>query len=143
MKLNQANTNLDQKTQELDDLAQHDPLTGVMNRRAFDTYWREVSDVFKHSTNEISLLLFDINHFKALNDTYGHHTGDEVLIAIARTINSILPKREQLFRLSGDEFATILIGATPRKAMQVATSSAIWPSQTIPLIRLASTNRYV
>ncbi|PVV08525.1 MAG: hypothetical protein B6D77_11725 [gamma proteobacterium symbiont of Ctena orbiculata] len=119
-KLNQANTNLDQKTQELDDLAQHDPLTGVMNRRAFDTYWREVSDVFKHSTNEISLLLFDINHFKALNDTYGHHTGDEVLIAIARTINSILPKREQLFRLSGDEFATILIGATPRKAMQVA-----------------------
>lgn len=119
-KLNQANSNLDQKTQELDDLAQHDPLTGVMNRRAFDAYWREVSDVFKHSTNEISLLLFDINHFKALNDTYGNHTGDEVLIAIATTINSILYKREQLFRLSGDEFATILIGATPRKAMQVA-----------------------
>ncbi|MES9970035.1 MAG: bifunctional diguanylate cyclase/phosphodiesterase [Candidatus Thiodiazotropha sp.] len=119
-KLNQANSNLDQKTQELDDLAQHDPLTGVMNRRAFDVYWREVSDVFKHSTNEICLLLFDINHFKALNDTYGHRTGDEVLVAIATTINSILNNREQLFRLSGDEFATILIGATPRKAMQVA-----------------------
>ncbi|MEW8036257.1 MAG: bifunctional diguanylate cyclase/phosphodiesterase [Candidatus Thiodiazotropha sp.] len=119
-KLSQAHTTLNQKNQELDDLAQHDPLTGVMNRRAFDAYWREVNDVFKHSTNEICLILFDINHFKALNDTYGHHTGDEILIAIAQTINSILHNREQLFRLSGDEFATILIGIPPRKAMQIA-----------------------
>ncbi|MEW8507143.1 MAG: bifunctional diguanylate cyclase/phosphodiesterase [Candidatus Thiodiazotropha sp.] len=119
-KLSQAHTTLDQKNQELDDLAQHDPLTGVMNRRAFDAYWREVSDVYKHSTNEICLILFDINHFKALNDTYGHHTGDEILIAIARTIKSILHNREQLFRLSGDEFATILIGTPLRKAMQIA-----------------------
>jgi diguanylate cyclase (GGDEF)-like protein len=118
--LSQVNTTLDQKNQELDDLAQHDPLTGVMNRRAFDAYWREVSDVFKHSTSEICLLLFDINHFKALNDTYGHHTGDEVLIAIAQTIKTILHNRDKLFRLSGDEFATILIGVPPRKAMQIA-----------------------
>ncbi|MES9992844.1 MAG: bifunctional diguanylate cyclase/phosphodiesterase [Candidatus Thiodiazotropha sp.] len=118
--LSQAHTTLDQKNQELDDLAQHDPLTGVMNRRAFDAYWREVSDVYKHSTNEICLILFDINHFKALNDTYGHHTGDEILIAIAQTIKNILHSREQLFRLSGDEFATILIGIPPRKALQIA-----------------------
>jgi diguanylate cyclase (GGDEF)-like protein len=92
----------------------------TLNRRAFDAYWREVSDVFKHSTSEICLLLFDINHFKALNDTYGHHTGDEVLIAIAQTIKTILHNRDKLFRLSGDEFATILIGVPPRKAMQIA-----------------------
>ncbi len=118
--LSQTNSTLDQKRQELDDLAQHDPLTGVMNRRAFDAYWKEISDVFKHSTSEICLLLFDINHFKALNDTYGHHTGDEVLIAIAQTIKTILHNRDKLFRLSGDEFATILIGVPPRKAMQMA-----------------------
>ncbi|MEW8027354.1 MAG: EAL domain-containing protein [Candidatus Thiodiazotropha sp.] len=119
-RLNQAKSYLDQKTQELDDIVQHDPLTGVMNRRAFDTYWREVTDVFKHSTDEICLMLFDINHFKALNDTYGHHTGDEVLIAIAQTLKNILHSREQLFRLSGDEFATVLMAVPPRKAMQIA-----------------------
>jgi diguanylate cyclase (GGDEF)-like protein len=119
-KLNQANSYLDQKTQELDVITQHDPLTGVLNRRAFDNYWIEISDFFKRSKQTFYLLLFDINHFKALNDTYGHHTGDEVLIVIAQTLKNILPSREQLFRLSGDEFATILIGASPRKAMQIA-----------------------
>ncbi|MES9892101.1 MAG: GGDEF domain-containing protein, partial [Candidatus Thiodiazotropha sp.] len=119
-RLNQANSYLDQKTQELDDIVQHDPLTGVMNRRAFDSYWRELTDVFKHSADEICLILFDINHFKALNDTYGHHTGDEVLIAVAQTLKQILHSRDQLFRLSGDEFATILMGIPSRKAMQIA-----------------------
>ncbi|MBT3042973.1 MAG: bifunctional diguanylate cyclase/phosphodiesterase [Candidatus Thiodiazotropha sp. (ex Codakia orbicularis)] len=119
-RLNQANSYLDQKTQELDDIVQHDPLTGVMNRRAFDSYWREVTDVFKHSADEICLILFDINHFKALNDTYGHHTGDQVLIAVAQTLKHILHSRDQLFRLSGDEFATILMGIPSRKAMQIA-----------------------
>jgi diguanylate cyclase (GGDEF)-like protein len=118
--LSQANSFLDQKTQELDAMAQRDPLTGVMNRRAFDAYWREVTDTFKHNSKEICLILFDIDHFKALNDTYGHHTGDEVLIAIAQILKTIFYSQEQIFRLSGDEFATILIGVSPRKAMQLA-----------------------
>jgi diguanylate cyclase (GGDEF)-like protein len=118
--LTQANSFLDQKTQELDAMAQRDPLTGVMNRRAFDAYWREVTDAFKYNSEEICLILFDIDHFKALNDTYGHHTGDEVLIAIAQTLKTIFYRQEQIFRLSGDEFATILISVSPRKAMQLA-----------------------
>ena len=118
--LNLVNSSLDEKTRELQDLAHHDPLTGVMNRSAFDDYWREVSDVFQYSRNQTCLILFDINHFKALNDTYGHQAGDEVLIAISQVIKNILHGREQLFRLGGDEFATILIGCNARKAMQVA-----------------------
>jgi diguanylate cyclase (GGDEF)-like protein len=118
--LTQVNSYLDQKTQELDAMVQRDPLTGVMNRRAFDAYWREVTDAFKNNSEEICLILFDIDHFKALNDTYGHHTGDEVLIAIAQTLKTIFHNREQIFRLSGDEFATILIGISPRKAIQLA-----------------------
>jgi diguanylate cyclase (GGDEF)-like protein len=118
--LTQANSYLDQKTQELDAMVQHDPLTGVLNRRAFDAYWREVTDVFKHDREEICLMLFDIDHFKALNDTYGHHIGDEVLIAIARTLKTIFHSREQIFRLSGDEFATIQIGISSHQAMQLA-----------------------
>lgn len=118
--LTQVNSFLDQKTQELDAMVQLDPLTGVMNRRAFDAYWREATDIVKHDSDELCLILFDIDHFKALNDSYGHHTGDEVLIAIAQTLKAIFPSREQLFRLSGDEFATILTGISPRKAMRLA-----------------------
>ncbi|MCU7919203.1 MAG: bifunctional diguanylate cyclase/phosphodiesterase [Candidatus Thiodiazotropha sp. (ex Epidulcina cf. delphinae)] len=118
--LNLVNSTLDEKTRELHNLAHRDPLTGVMSRSAFDDYWREVSGVFQYSRNQICLILFDINHFKALNDTYGHQTGDEVLIAISQTIKNLLQGGEQLFRLGGDEFATLLIGCNARKAMQIA-----------------------
>ncbi|MCU7803773.1 MAG: bifunctional diguanylate cyclase/phosphodiesterase [Candidatus Thiodiazotropha sp. (ex Lucinoma borealis)] len=118
--LNQVNTTLDEKTRELNDLTHHDPLTGALNRTAFDNYWHEVSDVFQYSPNLICLMLFDINHFKALNDTYGHQAGDEVLIAISQTIKNIFRGRERLFRIGGDEFASVLIGVNPRKAMQIA-----------------------
>jgi len=118
--LNDVNLTLDEKTKELRDLTHHDPLTGVMSRSAFDEYWQEINDVFQFSRGQICLILFDINHFKAINDTYGHEVGDEVLIAVSHLIKGALQSREQVFRLGGDEFATVLIGAPPRKAMQIA-----------------------
>ncbi|MET0122346.1 MAG: bifunctional diguanylate cyclase/phosphodiesterase [Candidatus Thiodiazotropha sp. 6PLUC9] len=118
--LNQVNTSLDQKTQELQNLTHQDSLTGVMNRSAFDDFWQEVCHLFKNSNSQTCLIIFDINHFKALNDTYGHQAGDAVLIAISSLINNILRNRQQLFRLGGDEFATVLIGCNHRKAMQLA-----------------------
>ena len=118
--LNDVNLTLDEKTKELRDLTLHDPLTGVMSRSAFDEYWQEINDVFQFSRGQICLILFDINHFKAINDTYGHEVGDEVLIAVSHLIKGALQSREQVFRLGGDEFATVLIGAPSRKAMQIA-----------------------
>lgn len=118
--LNQVNTSLDEKTQELQNLSHRDPLTGILNRSAFDEFWQEVIHLFNNSNNQTSLIIFDINHFKALNDTYGHQAGDQVLIAISCAINNILSGREQLFRLGGDEFATVLIGYNHRKTMQLA-----------------------
>ena len=123
--LNQVNTSLDQKTQELQNLAQIDPLTGVMNRSAFDDFWQEVCHLFENSNSQTCLIIFDINHFKALNDSYGHQAGDAVLIAISSLINNILRSRQRLFRLGGDEFATILIGCNHRKAMQLAKQCQI------------------
>ncbi|MCU7905154.1 MAG: bifunctional diguanylate cyclase/phosphodiesterase [Candidatus Thiodiazotropha sp. (ex Epidulcina cf. delphinae)] len=118
--LNLVHFSLDEKTRELHNLAHRDPLTSTMSRSAFDSYWREVNDVFQYSRNQVCLMLFDINHFKALNDTYGHQAGDKVLIAISQTIKNMLQGREQLFRLGGDEFATLLIGCNTCKAMQIA-----------------------
>ncbi|RDH92194.1 MAG: GGDEF-domain containing protein [endosymbiont of Seepiophila jonesi] len=118
--LNSLNTSLDEKNRKLWSLALHDPLTGVKNRRAFDEYWKEVNKLFDIRRNPICLALFDVNHFKAINDTYGHQIGDEVLIAISHSIQKVLRKREYLFRLGGDEFATILFDCTPAIAMRIA-----------------------
>ncbi|ODB88030.1 hypothetical protein A3193_03835 [Candidatus Thiodiazotropha endoloripes] len=118
--LNQVNTTLDERNQQLQHLTQRDNLTGVLNRSAFDDYWNEISQLTGSKKLQTFLMLFDINHFKALNDSYGHQAGDDVLITIAQLINSMLRGREQLFRLGGDEFATILIGDNHRKAMQLA-----------------------
>ncbi|USF87057.1 putative bifunctional diguanylate cyclase/phosphodiesterase [Candidatus Endoriftia persephone] len=120
MRLNDVNRSLDQKNRELWKMAHHDPLTGAHNRRAFEKYWQELNDIFADSRTPICLALFDINHFKAINDSYGHQAGDQVLKVIAKTIQGVLRKNERLFRLGGDEFATFLINCTPQTALSIA-----------------------
>lgn len=118
--LNAATSTLDETTRQLRDLTQHDPLTGAKSRSAFDEYWQEINDVFQHGRGQICVILFDVDHFRAINETYGHEAGDELLVAVAQLIRHALPSREQLFRLGGDEFAAVLIGCNPRKATQIA-----------------------
>lgn len=118
--LNEVNFSLDEKNKELWELAHHDPLTGVGNRRAFDDYCREIRNVFLNSRQHICLALLDVNHFKAINDSYGHQIGDQVLIAISQSIRMVLREGEQLFRLGGDEFAAVLIDCSPKEAQQIA-----------------------
>ncbi len=120
VKLNEVNSSLDEKNRELWNLAHHDPLTGVKNRRAFDDYCREIRHVFTDIRSMICLALIDINHFKAINDTYGHQVGDDVLIAISQAVRGELRKGEYLFRLGGDEFAAVLINCPPNEARQIA-----------------------
>ncbi len=115
-----ANTTLDEQQQQLNSLSQFDPLTGTKSRSAFDAYWNKINDVFEHNREQISLILFDIDHFKAINDTYGHEVGDKLLIAVSQILKSTLSDREQLYRLSGDEFIAVLNGVNARKAMIIA-----------------------
>jgi diguanylate cyclase (GGDEF)-like protein len=118
--LSDVSSTLSEKTRQLQDLTHHDPLTGVRSRSAFDEYWHEINDVFQHGRGRVSLILFDVDHFRAINDTYGHEVGDEVLITVSQLIKSNLPSSDQLFRLGGDEFTAVLIGSHYRKAMQIA-----------------------
>jgi len=118
--LNDISSTLYERTRQLQDLTHHDPLTGARSRSAFDEYWHEINDVFQNGRGRVSLILFDVDHFRAINDTYGHEVGDEVLITVAQLIKGLLPSRDQLFRLGGDEFSAVLIGVHPRKAMQIA-----------------------
>ncbi len=119
-RLANVNTSLSKKNEELSRLAQHDALTGVLNRRAFDEHWRDMSKVLGDHRFGVCMILFDVVHFKALNDSYGHQIGDEVLKAVAGCIQGVLRRGEHLFRLGGDEFATLLIDCESEEVHQIA-----------------------
>lgn len=117
--LDEMHVSLAHKNQELWTQAHHDPLTGTLNRRAFDDDWRAMHRTHPGIPLEVAFLLFDCDHFKAINDTYGHQVGDQVLQGLAESLQSALRSGDRLYRLGGDEFATILLSADMERARQV------------------------
>lgn len=102
---------------EMQRLANTDPLTGVLNRRSIDEH---VTDAFAQVDNRGSLLLFDLDHFKVINDTWGHDAGDKALIHFANIARSVLRAEDQIARIGGEEFAVLLPGAPTEMAIDVA-----------------------
>ncbi len=111
--LDQVHMRLDAQNNELFRLAHHDHLTGVWNRRAFDEDWQSLVNLLGEQRMTVAFLLFDCNHFKAINDTYGHETGDRVIAVIAELLQQTLRRGDKLYRLGGDEFAGILLNVDP------------------------------
>ncbi|MGD9389431.1 MAG: GGDEF domain-containing protein [Thioalkalispiraceae bacterium] len=100
--------------------SQRDPLTGAFNRAAMDeTLLREVELAHRNDT-PLSLVVLDVDHFKQINDNYGHSAGDSVLKTLVTCINSILRKSDMLFRYGGEEFTLLLSGTNLEGAFQVA-----------------------
>ena len=98
--------------------ARHDALSGCHNRRAFEEDWQGIEQ--DKRVSQCTLLLFDCDHFKAINDTYGHPTGDRVIRALAVCLTHALRAGDRLYRLGGDEFATLLPGTNLDTALTVA-----------------------
>lgn len=104
-------------------LASMDALTGAFNKRYFDeTFGKEIQRSQQFGS-PLSIVLFDIDHFKKINDTYGHPAGDAVLKNVATTVASQLRDGDALFRVGGEEFALVL-SATPRD-MAVQAAEAV------------------
>lgn len=101
-------------------LAIEDPLTGLLNRREFIRHVEEMSISVGERQNDYAVLLFDLDHFKSINDTYGHMIGDEVLKAFARVARDALREGDLICRYGGEEFAALLPGATEDDAVAVA-----------------------
>ncbi|MEM9028546.1 MAG: diguanylate cyclase [Pseudomonadota bacterium] len=93
---------------ELERLSVTDALTGLSNRRAFLTSLGEAHERVQTNGNILSVLLLDVDYFKSINDTYGHATGDEVLVRIAELISGELRGKDQSCRYGGEEFAVLL-----------------------------------
>ena len=118
--LDDMHVSLAHKNQELWTQANHDPLTGTLNRRAFDSDWRAMLRAHQHAPLGVAFLLFDCDHFKAINDTYGHQVGDQVLQGLAESLQKALRTGDRLYRLGGDEFVTVLFSADAACARQIA-----------------------
>lgn len=106
---------------ELKSLSLTDGLTGVANRRCFDLTlddeWRRIW----RSHSCLSLLLIDIDHFKAFNDRFGHQAGDACLKEVAKALRGVLPREKDLVaRYGGEEFAVILVDTSASGAREVA-----------------------
>src|SRR5699024_2800405 len=98
---------LEQLNHELKTLAEHDELTGLLNRRAFGRHLNFVFEEAYHNNESFSLAILDIDHFKLINDTYGHPVGDLVLKELARKMESIIEPPHLIARIGGEEFAII------------------------------------
>jgi diguanylate cyclase (GGDEF)-like protein/PAS domain S-box-containing protein len=93
---------------ELRHMADHDPLTGLLNRRSFERELeRHVAHVKRYGPCGATILL-DLDHFKNVNDTLGHRAGDELIVRVAEALRSRMRERDVIARLGGDEFAILL-----------------------------------
>lgn len=95
--------------------ATHDGLTGLLNRRSFDEVIKQVD-----TTKESALLMLDIDHFKSINDTYGHPAGDAVLKATADALKKTCTVKETIARVGGEEFAVMVRDADLNGAVEMA-----------------------
>jgi len=102
-----SNINKDQLIAELEILTMQDDLTGLKNRRYLRHFLPAILDNAKEKGYQITLLLFDLDNFKHYNDTYGHFTGDSVLLQTGKLMRRCCREHDVVSRLGGDEFAVI------------------------------------
>lgn len=95
---------------QLESLATRDFLTGIDNRQAMERELRIAVETHKRSRTRFGLVMLDLDHFKRVNDQYGHEAGDRVLIAFAELIQKSTRKVDRLFRFGGEEFVLLLPG---------------------------------
>lgn len=110
--------------ERLSHLADHDDLTGLLNRRAFMRELGEHLDASRRYGGSGSLLMLDLDHFKRVNDRSGHRAGDRALSAVAAAVRGRLRRTDRAGRIGGDEFAVLLPHASLDDAHAVASSLA-------------------
>ena len=105
---------------ELEHLANHDSLTNALTRRNLDDACRSELERCRRHGRSMALLMMDLDHFKAINDRYGHQTGDRVLTTFVAKVNALLRGPDQLGRFGGEEFVALLPDTALDEALLVA-----------------------
>lgn len=102
--LSEAHAELAFKNQQLENLSVTDRLTGLFNRRKFDELFASECERALRTGLALSVLMVDIDHFKSVNDSYGHQIGDQVLVAVAHLLKQDVRKLDTVARWGGEEF---------------------------------------
>lgn len=117
---------------QLEALAFTDPLTSLKNRRFFQTSLQTMIAVFQETEQPLSLLIMDIDHFKKINDTYGHPVGDSVLVNLAELLQSTAREFDIVARYGGEEFVILLPNTDQAQSVMIAeqyrlsVASKVW-----------------
>lgn len=104
--------------ERLESLASQDALTGCANRRAMELELERSIAIHRRDRTAYSLAVFDLDHFKSINDRYGHEAGDQVLVDFVELLRGRTRRSDQLFRMGGEEFV-LLMRDTDREQMEV------------------------
>jgi len=115
-RLKAQKNDLEQAVAHIQSMAIHDELTGLYNRRYMRTVIEEHINRQTRGGQTFYVALLDLDHFKRINDTYGHHTGDEVLKSLAAQVSKQLRNTDVFGRWGGEEFLLLCLDPKPEKA---------------------------
>jgi diguanylate cyclase (GGDEF)-like protein len=116
----QVKEEIDRAKQQLEHRADHDALTGLINRSRFDALIQHKLAACELAGDRLALLYLDIDEFKQINDVHGHAIGDELLCLFAERLKAGLRELDLVARVGGDEFAAVLDGIDPDRAWAIA-----------------------
>lgn len=120
VELLQINALLDARSRQLEEVARTDPLTGALNRHGLEEVIRAALSDGRGDNAPLSLILFDIDHFKRINDLHGHAAGDRVLSQMTRLVHANVRNSDRLARWGGEEFVLLCSHCDERQALGLA-----------------------
>jgi diguanylate cyclase (GGDEF)-like protein len=115
-----ANLTISIYQKRLEHMATTDSLTGLKNRHTFELIFNQAVREARRKNDPLSILIFDIDHFKKINDSLGHLVGDEVLIDVARLTTGAVREADSVYRWGGEEFLVVLPSCGLDNALKVA-----------------------
>ncbi|ABV38565.1 diguanylate cyclase [Shewanella sediminis HAW-EB3] len=106
--------------ERLQNMAARDPLTGLYNRLHLESVFEQITQSESSPDSSLFMLLIDLDHFKSVNDNYGHEVGDKVLVRVAELIKQTIGENDWGFRVGGEEFCLLLPGTNHASVQEVA-----------------------
>ncbi|MDP3301043.1 MAG: GGDEF domain-containing protein [Sulfuricurvum sp.] len=120
LRVQERTKELAEANQKLREETLTDPLTGLSNRRAFESHFKDISQLAQRNGVEVSVIMCDIDHFKSINDTFGHAAGDDILRELGGIMkNAIKRSSDFIARYGGEEFVLVLYDTDMNDATQV------------------------